>query len=162
MITNYLSPLEFQVSVKRLPEVEFFTQKLEIPSLSAPGITMNNPFNYTHLTPSKADFSSLNLSFVVDENMKNYRSVFDWMMGVSFTHDFDKFKNTKNSSDGLTSDISVIILNSNKNANMIINFIDCFPIALSPINLDTTQNSVYYPNVTATFTYTYFTIDQYK
>lgn len=162
MITNFLSPLEFQVSVKRLPEVEFYTQKLEIPSISAQGITVNNPFNYTHITPNKMDFSNLNLSFIVDENMKNYRSIFDWISGISFPHDFDQFKNIKNSKEGLNSDISVIIMNSNKNPNMLINFIDCFPIALSAINLDTTMPTIIYPTATATFTYTYFTVEQYN
>lgn len=162
MITNYLSPLEFQVTVKRLPEIEFFTQSLEIPSLTTASIVVDNPFNYSHITPNKVTYSSLNLSFIVDESMKNYKSVFDWITGVSFPQDFNQFKTIENSEEGLTSDVSIIIMNSNKNPNIIINFKDCFPVSLSPIRLDTTSPQLIYPTATASFTYTYFTIEEYN
>ncbi len=162
MITNYLSPLEFQVTVKRLPEVEFFTQSLEIPSLTTAGIVVDNPFNYSHITPNKVTYSSLNLSFIVDESMKNYKSVFDWITGVSFPQNFNQFKTIENSEEGLTSDVSIIIMNSNKNPNIIIHFKDCFPVSLSPVRLDTTSSQLIYPIATASFTYTYFTIEEYN
>ena len=162
MITNYLSPLEFQVTVKRLPEVEFFTQALEIPSLTTAGLVVDKPFNYTHITPNKVSYSNLNLSFIVDESMKNYKSVMDWITGVSFPQNYNQFKNVKDSEEGLTSDISIIMLNSNKNPNIIVNFIECFPISLSPIRLDTTAQQLIYPTAIASFTYTYFTIEQFN
>lgn len=162
MITNYLSPLEFQVTVKRLPDVEFFTQALEIPSLSTAGIMVDNPFNYTHITPNKVTYANLNLSFIVDESMKNYRSVFDWITGVSFPQDFNQFKTLENSEEGLTSDVTIIMMNSNKNPNLVVHFKDCFPISLSPIRLDTTSPQLIYPTATASFTYTYFTIEQFN
>jgi hypothetical protein len=162
MITNYLSPLEFQVTVNRLPEVEFFTQTLEIPSVSAAGIVVDNPFNYTHITPNKVSYSNLNLSFIVDENMKNYMSVFYWMTGVGFPQNYKQFEDLQESEEGLISDISIIVMNSNKNPNIIVNFKDCFPVSLSPIKLDTTSPQLIYPTATATFTYTYFNIEQYN
>lgn len=162
MITNYLSPLEFQVTVKRLPEVEFFTQTLEIPSMSTAGIVVDNPFNYTHITPNKVTYGNLNLSFIVDESMKNYRSVFDWITGVGFPQNFGQYKNLETSEEGLISDISIIMMNSNKNPNIVVHFKDCFPISLSPIRLDTTSPQLIYPTATVSFTYTYFTIEQFN
>ena len=160
MIPNYLSPLEFQITIKRLPNVEFFTQKVIIPSISTDSVIIDNPFNYIHRTPNKIDYSNLELAFIVDEKMNNYLEIFNWITDISFPQNFEQFKKIEKSPEGLESDISILVLNSNKNANINVNFFGCFPSALSAINLDTTQNNLIYPTATVTFKYDYFKIEQ--
>jgi len=158
MITNYLSPLEFIITVKRLPSVEFFTQRTSIPGISVNPIEHPTPFKPTFEGGDRLNYDDLNLSFVVDEGMTNYLEIFNWIKGYSFPENFDQYKNLAASQNGLKSDISIKVLNSHKNPSLLIDYRDCFPISLSEVTLDTTQNDVIYPEATVTFRYNYFDI----
>jgi hypothetical protein len=160
MITNFLSPLEFIVTVKRLPNIQFFTQRATIPSVNIQPINKPTPFKTIFETGDNITYSELNLSFIVDEDMNNYIEVFNWLKGLSFPENFGQFKNLKESEDGTRSDISVLVKNSHKNPSVLINYYDCFPISLSEVLLDTTQSDIIYPEATATFQYNYFSIEK--
>jgi hypothetical protein len=158
MINNYLSPLEFRVAIKRLPAVEFFVQRAMLPSISAQPVEVPNPFNRTFNTPDKLNFSPLDLTFVIDENMHNYLEIRNWINDITAPRNFNEFKRIADSQEGLESDITIQILNSNKNLNLEAHFVNCFPISISDVMLDTTAQDVTYPEATATFQYESFTI----
>jgi hypothetical protein len=158
MITNYLSPLEFRVLIKRLPNVEFFTQRSMIPSISTTPVQQPTRFNPVFRTGDSVNFSNLDLTFIVDEEMRNYTEIFDWIISSTLPENHDQFRTLQRSDEGLFSDITIIILNSKKNANIEITYKKCFPISLSEISLNTTDSDVTYPEATATFQYDTFTI----
>ena len=76
MITNYFSPLEFVVTVKRLPNIEFFTQRTQIPGVSATPVAKPTPFNTMYETPDKLVYNNFDFSFIIDEKMNNYLEVY--------------------------------------------------------------------------------------
>lgn len=158
MVPNYFSPLEFRISVKRLPAVEFFTQQTSIPGISTNPISQPTRFNPVFRTGDSTTFSNLDLTFILDEGMNNYIEIFDWMISASFPENHDQYRNIQQSQEGLFSDISVLLLNSKKNSNLEITYKSCFPIALSDVALNTTESDVTYPQVTATFQYDSFSI----
>jgi hypothetical protein len=160
MITNYLSPLEFQVSIKRLPNVEFFVQKAQIPSLTATGVENPTPFNRTFQVPDKLTYGDFSLSFIIDEAMNNYLEIYSWLTAITGPQSYSQFKNINDSEFGLISDITLLVMNSHKNPNMLIEFKNCFPTTLSSIDLDTTSQDVTYPEATVDFQYDYFTISK--
>ena len=137
---------------------QFFTQKLSIPSISASQVEVATPFNKMFSTPDKLMFANLDLTFIVDEEMKNYLEIYDWMNGIAHPRDFTEFKKVDESQHGLESDITVLVVNSHKNPNMEVSFINCFPISLSEIMMDTTNQDVIYPECVATFQYQSFSI----
>jgi hypothetical protein len=160
MITNYLSPLEFIVSVRRMPNVQFFTQRAAIPSVAVIPVERPSPFKVIYDTGDKMSYGDLNLSFIIDEKMNNYLEVYNWMLGIAFPDEFAQYDEITGQLYGIKSDISVVIMNSHKNPNIEIIFKECFPINLSEITLDTTLTDVQYPEATATFAYNSFTITQ--
>jgi hypothetical protein len=160
MITNYFTPLEFVVTIKRMPNIEFFTQRATIPGISATPVQVPTPFNKMFETPDELQFNNFDFSFIIDEQMNNYLEVFNWMTGLTGPKDFNQFKNLKASSDGLISDVTIVVLNSSKNPSIRIDFKNCFPIALSDVVLDTTQSDVIYPEATVTFQYDYYEISK--
>jgi hypothetical protein len=160
MITNFFSPLEFVVSVKRLPNVQFFTQIVSIPSFSMQIIEQPNPFKPIPVPGDRAVYGDLPISFIVDESMNNYIEVFNWMKGLSFPNDFNQYRNLDSGEYGLLTDISIVVMNSSKNPNIEFQFKDCFPVSLSDVTLDTTQSDLIYPQATVTFTFKDFTITQ--
>jgi hypothetical protein len=160
MVTNFMSPIEFVVVVKRLPNVQFFTQTVNIPSISMQLIEQANPFKPIPVPGDRAIYGELSLSFIIDESMSNYIEVHNWIKGLTFPNNFEQNDNLKNSQYGLLTDISIIIMNSHKNPNINVSFQDCFPVNLSDVTLDTTQSDVVYPQATVTFTFKDFTITQ--
>ena len=160
MITNFLSPLEFVVSVKRLPNVQFFTQSVNIPSFSMQIVEQPNPFKPVPVPGDRAVYGDLPISFMVDESMNNYIEVYNWMKGLVFPDNFNQYRNLDNSEYGIYTDISIVVMNSHKNPNIEFQFKDCFPVSLSDVTLDTTQSDLIYPQATVTFTFKDFTITQ--
>ena len=153
---NYLTPVEFQVSISRLPNVQFFTQQTSIPGLSTSPVMVPTRFNKTYRAADEVEFSNLDLTFIVDEQMNNYREIFDWIIAASFPESHVQHQTI---SENLYSDISVLILNSKKNANINITYKNCFPISLSEIQLSTVESDVVYPQVTASFQYDSFDVN---
>lgn len=162
MITNYLSPLEFQVNVKRLPNVEFFVQRAIIPSITSNPVIQQTPFNTLTQSSDHLQYAPLDISFIIDENMLNYIEIFNWITAVTFPQGFDQFKKLKNSEQGVSSDITITILNSHKNGNIRVNFFGCIPTSLTELTLDTTQSDLIYPEATVTFSYDWFNITTMK
>lgn len=159
MINNYLSPLEFKILIKRLPNVEFFTQRAMVPSISTTPVQQPTRFNPVFRTPDQVNFSTLDLTFIVDEAMENYLEIFNWIISSANVESHERYRRLEGSQEGLFSDISIIILNSKKNPNIEISYKNCFPISLGDIQLNTTDSDVTYPEVTATFQYDTFSIN---
>lgn len=159
IINNYLSPTNFSVSIQRLPHVEFFTQKASVPSLTASAIELSSPTNPFYEVPQNISYTDLELSFIVDENMNNYKEVLNWMEGISGP---ESTKQTKSllAENGFKSDIILTITNSHKNPHMQFTFKDSFPTSLGAINLDVNVQDVSYATCSVTMRYDTFTMEQ--
>lgn len=154
MITNYLSPVGFKVVIDRIPNVEFFTQRVAIPSVNMVGSTQASPLANIYNVPDRMEFAEFDLTFILDENAQNYKEIFDWMQGLASPQDMKTRKALSKGKDGNVSDISVLVENSSRNSNLRFKFTDCFPVGLSTIALDATATDIIYPEVSATFRYT--------
>ena len=157
MNTNYLSPVGFTVNVKRLTNVEFFTQRMQIPGVSSGAAETPTTLSTIYNVSDKLQYQELDLSFIVDENMSNYFECLNWMESITTPVDLGQFAKLAKSDDGVVSDISVTILNSHKNANISFTFLNCFPTSLSQITLDVTQSDIQYSEASMIFRYDRFT-----
>lgn len=145
-----------------MPNVEFFVQRTVIPNISSNPVIQQTPFNTLTQTSDHLQYGNLDISFIIDENMTNYIEVFNWITAITFPQGFDQFKKIKNSDMGVSSDITITILNSHKNGNIRVNFYGCVPISLTEITLDTTQSDLNYPEATVSFSYDWFNITTMK
>jgi hypothetical protein len=159
MITNYLSPQSFIVSIDRLPNVEFFTQKVNIPDVSGSPQQTNTPLGLIYDSPSQLSYSDLDITFIIDEDMKNYLEILNWLEGMGSPNTTNQYKSLAASEAGVESDITIVINNNHKNPNIHFKFKDCFPVSISSVSLDVTSTDTTFAEVTATFRYTNFTVD---
>ena len=164
---NFLSPLGFKFLIKKTPNVNWFIQSVNLPGLSLPSPKLDTPFTSIPLGGDKLIFSDLRLTFQVDEELKNYLEIYNWLIGVGFPEDFDQYQgpgpklsllqmNLKKSN--IKSDASLIILNSVMNPILQVNFIDLAPIELSEIKFDSRSNDVNYVEASVIFNYLRYTI----
>lgn len=165
---NYASINEFYVVALDIPGVTFFTQTFTLPSVNMEKPSdYGTPFTDIPLTGTKLKFGELTLKFMVNENLENYKSVFNWLCGITFPESNDQFAaqvakkkglfvGSKNVEMSLRSDVHVLALDSNKNPTSIIEFKDAFPVSLSDMVWSSTGGSVDYLKATVTMDYTLF------
>lgn len=163
---NQLNPTGFQVYIERLPEVSFFCH-----NVSLPGLTCTNPEQPNMFTriPVPGDFpqqGQLTLTFLVDEDLQTWTSVYKWMVGLSFPENHEQYKallkNSEgphpNTQDNLYSTVTVQVLSSHKNLNKEFVFFDCIPSDLSSLDLNMEDTTISPVTATVTLDFSYFTI----
>lgn len=160
MINNYLSNGGFDVTIPRLPNVEFFVQKIVLPSIDAQPVERATPLSAVFNVSDRLRYSDFDLTFIVDENMSNYLEVFNWMQGINSPESLDQYAALENSDDGITSDITILVLNSHKNPNLRITFLNAFPVGLTSIDLNLANQDITYSEASATFRYDRFKIEK--
>ena len=171
---NFLSPLGFRFIVKKLPLVNFYCQSASLPSVSLQETEVPNPLVRIPLAGTKLNYSPFDVRFRVDEDMKNYLEIYNWLQGLGTPTDIKQYSDLNKEADGVRptagkgkmgnvmegvfSDGGLVILTSAQNANIRINFVDLYPINLSPLQFDVTGTDVAYLEADATFNYRQFTV----
>lgn len=159
---NFLSPLNFKFQIKKAPHVNFFIQKVNIPSIAIPNPYPNNPFVKIPYSGEHINYGDLTLTFKVDEDLQNYLEIFNWITALGKPQNFEQYKEIEEkpvtSGEGIASDISLMVLSSTKMPNYEIVFVDAFPVELSQVVFNTTDTDVNYIEASTTFKYTYYTI----
>ena len=107
-------------------------------------------------------YGDFTLRFLVDENMENYLSVYNWLTGLGFPETTKEFANLIKDKDGQKDpkeafcDGTLRILNSNYREVAKVKFKDLFPTSLSSLDFDATNTDVQYFTAEATFKYTIY------
>ena len=164
---NPLSPNGFNFSITKLPDVSFFCQRVTIPSISLASIDRPTPFINTPIPGEIMTFSELSLQFLIDDQMNNYKTIYNWMVALGYPEDNKQYTNFVNAQGASVyselarnySDATVSVLDAQNNATNSFKFYDLFPISLDPIQFEATAMDVNYVIGSATFKYSYFTID---
>lgn len=164
-----LNPNGFLFSIQKYPELTYFIQEAPLPGLSL-GIAMHATSVHDIKTPGDTmEFDDIQLSFIVDENLDNYKSIYDWITGLGFptgNKQFRDFVNSDRNNQGYpastaqktVSDCSLTILNSDNIAMSRFDFVDAFPTSLSGLTFQSTNNDLQYIVATVTLAYSYYTI----
>jgi hypothetical protein len=171
---NFLSPIGFQLTIERLKGVDFFCQSATIPSISMGSPSTGTRFNKIYHPGDELEYEDLYLKFLVDENMKNYLQVHDWMREVTTPYSSREFGfnrgNIKSQNpinrrtdeppsllnNQWKSDCSLFILSSNYMPVAEFVFRDAFPISLAPVMFDSTVNDINYFSSEIRLRYNYF------
>ena len=169
---NYLSPIGFKFIVTKVPKADFFSN-----SASIPGINLGFAQQPTYLRDipipgDKLSYEDFTLRFFVDENLENYLEVHKWLRGLGYPDSISEFAELKNDDKYIQdpsgrspyneySDASLLIYNSSFNVIARVNFRDTFPVGLSPIKFDATQEDIKYVTAEATFKYSIYDIETF-
>ncbi len=181
---DYASPIQFRFKMTKLPKVEFFVQTANIPGISLGSTTQDTPLKDIAGAGDKVNYQSLDISFLVDENLNNYKELHDWILGLGFPQSHDQFKTLQGTSadrfpgttastaatgtsikqpldeGGIYSDATLTVLNSKNIAKTEIRFQNVYPISLGSLSYDIKASDVDYLQVSASFNYMYYDIVQ--
>ena len=174
---QFLSPLGFDFRIRKLPNVNYFVQSINLPGVQLGEALLATPFIAVPIPGDHMTFGDLVLTFRVDENMENYIELFNWIQYLGFPEGFNQSKQVYNREglkglsgpqdvqrtgrtlgEGATSDCTLTVLNSASNPNMSINFEDAFPVSITDLQFDTRATDVDFLEVSATFKFRIFKI----
>jgi len=93
--------------------------------------------------------------------MVAFKEISDWLIALTYPDTFDQYAGLVPApdGDGKKSDGSLVVLNSNKNANVTIKFTDLFPVSISGLQLNTAESDLTPPTFEVTFKYSKYTIE---
>jgi hypothetical protein len=156
---NFLSPTGFRFNVKRLPNISFFVQSINIPGVSMNPDETPTPFTTMFRLGDRLTYDDLTLTIRSDENLDAFIEIYDWMQSGTKAGGFTAYETIKDSDDGLYSDGTLMVLNSKKNSNKMFTFRDMFPTLLTSIAMDTTATDISYATFDVTFKYNTYTVE---
>jgi len=176
---DYASPTQFKFQLAKLPKVEYFTTACNIPGISLGTTSQPTPLADIPLPGDTINFSDLEITFLVDENLENYREIHGWMYGIGFpkartqfaelvSANKDRFPTSGKDSlvtdagkvkygatplGPIFSDATLNVLSSKNNTNIEVRFNDVFPTTLSGLNFNQQADDVNYLSATVSFKY---------
>ena len=148
---NQLNVVSFETNFLRIPGVNYFCQRVNIPGISLSNTIQSTPFANIPIEGDMLEFEDLTIGFIVDEDMQNYLEMYNWLHSLGFP---DRYAQYDNETSDIKSDVNIIIHTNKSNPNYSIVFKDVFPVALGVINFDTNNTDLEPIIVDATFKYT--------
>lgn len=154
---SFLSPIGFKFACNRLPHVNYFCTAATIPDISlGDTTTVENPFVKLPVPGDKLTFGRLDLTFRVDEDMKNFKEIYDWLIALGYPDNFSQrgaIGRTTDSVGSIYSDGSLVITSSNMQPNIEIKFTDMYPSSLTSLEFDVENTDIEYLKATVSFAY---------
>ena len=173
---DYADPTKFKFSITKLPKVEFFTTAANLPGINLGEAVFPTPFKQVPVMGDDLTFDNLEITFLVDEKLENYRELHQWLVGIGFPKSrtqFSSFKKEESSTfptpTGVTGDsrntgtpsgvqamfgdATLTIMTSKNNPVIEVRFSDLYPVALSGLAFNQQETDVTYLTATATLTY---------
>ena len=179
---DYASPNQWRINFDRLPLTTWFCTNANIPGITLGEAQYPTPMSDIPISGDKLTFDTLNIQFLVDEELKNYREMWEWLVGLGFPKQHSQFSDVLSDrkvntvlpgasrvtysnqagqkttlTDGASySDATMTFYNSKNIAKVEVHFRDIFPTSLSGIDLTTDTSDVEYIRVEASFRYLYY------
>ena len=159
---NFLSGVGFKFNLTKFPKVDFFSNSARIPELNLELTTQASYLKNIDVPGERLSYGDFTLRFLVDENMENYQSIYDWLTGLGFPETTKQFAEIIKDKDGQRDpkeafcDGTLRILNSNYQEVGKVKFNDLFPISLTSLEFDATNTDVQFFTAEATFKYTLY------
>ena len=181
---NFLAPTGFNFIIEKAQAVDYFCQSANVPSISMVPTTQPGRLRNIPVPGDELYYEDLTVRFLVDEEMKNYLEIHDWLRTLGFPEYWGQYDFEEQTSDNRSqyssdvmansrvsysrkdkyerSDAALQILNSNYQVIQTIKFRECFPTSLSTLQFDTVASDVQYLSAVATFKYTVYNIESGK
>ena len=176
---DYASPTQFKFQITKLPKVEFFATAVNLPGIELSSIKQQTPLADIPLPGEKITFQNLELTFLVDENLENFREIHGWLTGLGFPKSRTEFADlvkagsdrfptqgsSQTNTDGgkvtggpvplgpVFSDATLNVLTSKNNPNIEVRFSNVFPISLSGLTFNQQATDIDYLQATVIFSY---------
>ena len=149
---NLLSPTGFKLTINRekFANTEYFITSFTIPDITISPVETRYRNAISFESGEPRTFSDLSFRFAIDEDMKNYTEIYDWIEENSL--------NGVNKGQVSRHDMILSVMSSHNNVNKQFQFKDAFPTSLSGVEFNSQSTDVEYLQADVTFRYNEFKI----
>ena len=179
-VFDYSQQSQFKVFLPLFPTTEWFVVRANVPGVSLGQAVQTTPMIDMPIIGDKLTYDDFYVTFLVDEQLKNYTEMHDWLINCAAPQERSQFLgkerpdgipkrpqteimdlilgNVKSSDRDLYSNLDLFIMSSKNNPLVKIQMVEAFPISLTNIEYSHQESDVTYAECTATFAFSYFTI----
>jgi hypothetical protein len=170
---DILQSTKYKLNFLRLPGLTFFCQTVNLPGISLTEIQQGTPFVDIYRPGEKSIYDTLNVTMLVDEDLRDWEAIHDWIRAMTFPKEFQEYANMGKSfkdaairrGTGIKlpvqyTDASMTVFTNKNNPNIRVSFKDIFPTTLGGVQfsaLDSAENII---TCEATFRYTYYNLER--
>jgi hypothetical protein len=177
-VYDYATGTQWRLAFNRLPKTTWFCTAANIPGITLGEAQYATPMSDMFVTGDKLTFETLNITFIVDEELQNYRELWDWIVGIGSPVSHSQWETELAKGDGavrkfgtddgdgrtkptyeesnLYSDATLIVYNSKNIPKVDVKFKNMFPTSLSALEYSQDLTDVEYFKASATFRYLYY------
>jgi hypothetical protein len=124
------SKFVFVIDTPELSSISFNCQTVNIPTISVAAVDTGYR-QYTPKSPGdKLVFDDFNATFLIDEDMTNYKTVYEWLISL--------VQRTETAEPPTKRDVTLLIYSNNNQLSTRIQMIGAFPVSLSPLEFQAT------------------------
>lgn len=151
---NGILVTHFQFELRKISNVTYFCQSANLPGISIRSIEQITAFNPIKRPGGEVAQEDFTINFMVDEELKNWFEIRNWIDECSTRRDSLKYKGPEKH---LSSEGVLFILESNNQPRFKVSFEGMFPVSLGGLSFQTGADSGFQYS-SATFSYTTFEV----
>ena len=158
---SFLSNNKYEFVIDRLPHVTFFIQSIVIPDVSLNGTQVPSPYVSVPIPGNILNFGELQITYIMDEDMKAWREIYDWMYNLGNPESKDKIGDltqTPGRRNSVTSDASLLVKSNANNPRIKFTFYDMFPTSLGGVTLSSAEGQEFLTS-TISFLYSHYNVE---
>jgi len=185
-VFDYSQTNQFRIYLPIFPKTEWFVVSANIPGITMGQATQATPFTDMPIVGEKIGFDNFDMTFIVDEQLKNYMEMYNWVKNIGFPHSGEKQFNKLDRPDNLDrsktikrppgqvvgspnqsvetsdrnlyTDIRLDILSSKNNTVANIYMYEAFPVSLGSIEYSQQETDTNYAMCAVSFAYSWFDV----
>ena len=179
-VFDYSQSNQFKVYFPIFPTTEWFVVRANIPSVVLGVADQYTPFVQVAMVGDHITYGDFSVTFIVDENLKNYMEMYNWVknIGFPFSHaQFNKLERpdysdrsggtnynaesdtySKANTKDLYTDIILQIMTAKNNLVATCEIYEAFPTTLGSIEYSQQETDMTYATCEVGFAYTWFDV----
>lgn len=134
---SFLTNTRAVLEIHAVPDISYNCHNFSIPSISTSAPRLATPFTDIPMRGDTLSYAPLDITFLVDENLENWKTMVGWLEGITAPHTGDEFKNKKLE----YSDATIFVYSSHNNLVLEVAFKNLTPTSLGGLTFDTTNES---------------------
>jgi hypothetical protein len=165
--TNLAQASKFLLSFSRLPSMQYFCTKVNLPGITFGEATQQTPLIDAPIPGDKMVYDAFEIDFLIDEALLSWTTIQDWIRGMAFPENTDQYKNLNmqqqlqlRNQQPQYSDASLTILTNKNNPIVTVQFSQLFPISINSLQFDTAQDATNILTGSASFKFTNYDISR--
>lgn len=107
-VFDYASQTQWRLAFNRVPKTTWFCTTANVPGITLGEAQYATPMSDMFIAGDKLTFETLNITFIVDEELQNYRELWEWITGIGSPVKHTQWSDVLSKGDGLTTTFSAI------------------------------------------------------